>query len=393
VPLVSPSPGSSLDDRPPRIRWRLIALLFVFATVARFAYFYLDDLTRGHSGTLGRRLMEEGTGGLASALLFWLAVVVERHFPLDRGRWRRSWLPHVGGYVAYSVAHTTMMAGMRAVLFPAVGYGAYDYGIMSVRYFMEAAQDLISYLTFLGIITLFRVQQQLHERELRSAALERDAANARLEVLSMRLQPHFLFNALNTISSTVYDDPATADDLIGHLGELLRRSLRTSDRQEIPLREELEVLRAYQALVEARFGDRIHFALDISGDALPLGVPAFLLQPLVENAVHHGASLEYGNSTILVTAAVERDILRLVVDNDAPATDCTPSRVGTGLGATRDRLRLLYGDAGVLETSAAGGRFRVTVCVPAHVVPPGEMPSEVQTHPELPESSPARAHR
>jgi two-component system LytT family sensor kinase len=335
TPPVSASRDSALDDRPPRIHWRAIALLFLFATVARFAYFYLDDLTRGLSGTFGRRLMEEGTGGLASALLFWLAVVVERHFPLDRGRWRRNWLPHIGGYVAYSIAHTTLMAGMRAVLFPAVGYGAYDYGIMSVRYFMEAAQDLISYLTFMGIITLFRVQQRLHERELRSAALERDAANARLEALSLRLQPHFLFNALNTISATVYDDPAAADNLIGRLGELLRRSLRTSDRQEIPLAEELEVLRAYQALIEARFGDRVCFALDIAADALPLGVPAFLLQPLVENAVHHGASLEYQKSTILVTATVDRGILRLVVDNDAPEAEHITSRVGTGLGATR----------------------------------------------------------
>ena len=195
--------------------------------------------------------------------------------------------------------------------------------------------------------------------------------------------------ALNTISATVYDDPAAADDLIGRLGELLRRSLRTSDRQEIPLAEELEVLRAYQALIEARFGDRVCFALDVADDARALAVPAFLLQPLVENAVHHGASLEYQSNTILVTAMVDRGVLRLIVENDAPEAERTPARVGTGLGATRDRLRLLYGQAALLETDAVAGRFRVTVGIPAHVVPP----SAPLQNAALPQLSSARAHR
>jgi LytS/YehU family sensor histidine kinase len=293
-------------------------------------------------------------------------------------------MAHVAGYVAYSTLHTTLIAGMRAVVFPMLGYGPYDYGIMSVRYFMEAAQDLFSYGTYLAVLTLLRVQHHLRAREVRAAELERDAANARLEALSLRLQPHFLFNARNTISSTVYEDAAAADDLIGRLGELLRASLRTSDRQEISLAEELEILGAYRALVEARFGDRARFAIEIDDAARSLAVPAFLLQPLIENAVRHGMTLEFGHVEIVVNAAVNRGVLRLIVENDAPDTGGVATPDGTGLGATRDRLRLLYGTEASLDTTRAGGRFRVIVTIPAHDAAPVDPPLEEST---------ARAHR
>src|SRR5262249_31497368 len=160
-----------------------------------------------------------------------------------------------------------------------------------------------------------------------------------------RLQPHFLFNALNTISSAVYDDPASADDMIGHLGELLRRSLRTTDQSELTLAEELETLEAYLAFVRARFADRLQCRLTIDEATLSLGVPALSLQPLVENAVRHGTSLEFGQSTVDVNATTSAGELRIVVENDVDSATSGPARIGTGLGATRDRLRLLYGDA------------------------------------------------
>src|SRR6185437_16342733 len=98
-----------------------------------------------------------------------------------------------------------------------------------------------------------------------------------------------LFNALNTIASAVYEDPAAADAMIGHLGELLRHALRTSNHPEIPLSDELEVLRSYLAIVEARFGDRVACELHVEPGTESLSVPALLLQPLVENAVRHGS--------------------------------------------------------------------------------------------------------
>jgi two-component sensor histidine kinase len=373
-----------IDDQPPRVRWRVVLALFALATLLRFAYFYLDDLSRQIPGTFVRRLIEEGTGNFASALLFPIAVLLERRFPLDKGRWRSVWAIHVAGYIAYSVAHTTVIAVSRALLFPALGMSAYDYGIMSTRYFMESAQDFFSYATFVGALTLFRAQRRLRARELRTAELERDAAQARLEALSLRLQPHFLFNALNTIASTVYEDPVAADEMVGRLGDLLRQSLRTTNRQEIALGEELETLRAYLTFVEARFGDRVHCRVETTSSLDAIAVPAFMLQPLVENAVHHGASAEYGSTDILVRIAQVNDRLEVIVENDI-ATPPAEERVGTGLGTTRDRLRLLYGSASDLETSSRGGRFRVTIHVPARRLE--HAPTQT------PDLTSARAHR
>ncbi|MEP6495700.1 MAG: histidine kinase [bacterium] len=382
-PSLSATPD--IDDHPPRISWRVVLFLFALAFVLRFAYVYLDDVTRGTRGTFVHRLLEEGTGAFASALLFPIAVFLERRSPLDSGRWRRHWMTHVGGYIVYSAAHTTVMAVTRAIAFPAVGMGRYDYGIMSVRYFMEAAQDFFSYAGFIAVLTLMRVQQRLRLREVRSAELERDAANARLEALSLRLQPHFLFNALNTISSTVYDDPVAADDMIGRLGDLLRQALQTSDRPEIRVDEELEMLRAYLTFVEARFGDRLRCEVQVDALANALAIPAFLLQPLVENAVRHGAASESGDTEILITVLHQGDQLRIVVENDIDEASQPAPRVGTGLGTSRDRLRLMYGALATFTAGAETGRFRVQVVLPAR------SPATQRT--SLPHGVHASAHR
>lgn len=378
------APTLELEDRPPTIRWGFVLAFFVVAFVLRFANFYLDDLARQMPGTFARRAIEEGTGVVASALFFPIAVLFERRFPIDRGRWRRAWLAHLAGYAAYSVLHTTMLALSRAVLFPALGMGTYDYGLLSARYFMESAQDFFSYAIFLGALTLVRVERRLRDRELRSAELARDAANARLEALSLRLQPHFLFNALNTISSTAYENPVAADEMIGRLGDLLRQSLRTATRHEITVGEELGTLDAYLSFVEARFGDRVHCRVESDAAAHLLAIPAFMLQPLVENAVHHGASAEYGRTDILVRVATAGEHLDVVVENDI-ARAATERGERTGLGTTRDRLRLLYGARATLETSADGQRFRVAIRIPARRLPAPALDAHEPTH--------ARAHR
>jgi two-component system, LytTR family, sensor kinase len=365
-PLGPDSP--IIDDRPPTVRWRAALVLFTAAGLVRFLYFYLDDITRSMSGSFVRRVMEEGTGAYAALLLFPIIVVVERRYPLSLGRWRRNWPAHLAAYAVYSAAHTSLLALSRTAIYPLLGYGPYDYGRMPVRYFMEAAEDAITYCTLAGIITFMRVQQYLRDREVRAAVLERDAATARLEVLSLRLQPHFLFNALNTISSTVYDDPVAADEMIGRLGDLLRRALRTSERQHVAVDEELDTLRAYLTFVEARFGDRMRCTLDIDPAASDMGVPALLLQPLVENAVRHGTAMEYGESDILVRVRCAGEALEIAVENDIAVPSPIPPRIGTGLGATRDRLRLLYGDAAELRITADAGRFRVAVRLPARPV-------------------------
>ena len=360
--------AADLDPPDPRLSWRVVFAAFTAAFVLRFTTFFLDDVTRSISGTFGTRLIEEGTGAYAAMLLFPVMFAVERRFPLTRGRWRSAWRVHVPVLICYSVAHTTLLWGSRQFISQLAGFGAYDYGRMPARYFMETPNDIFAYGAFLGIITLLRVRQVLLAREVRIAALARVAAESRLAALSVRLQPHFLFNALNSISSAVYESPVIADEMVGHLGELLRHALRTTDQPEIALSDELEVLHCYLAIVNARFGDRVRCDLQIDAEAKALAVPSFLLQPLVENAVRHGSVVDYP-SAILVRIERDGDRLRISVENEIPLGGTEAPVPGTGLTTTRDRLRLLYGDAHSFTSIAVGRRFEVKISIPARSAP------------------------
>jgi two-component system LytT family sensor kinase len=353
----------------PRFSFAIVFSAFSAIGLLRFTTFYLDDITRNVPNTLLMRIVEEGSGAYGALLIFPAIVMLERRFPLTGGRWRHNWPAHLGAFFAYSLLHTTIMWVSRVTILPALGHGAYDYGRMSTRYLMESPNDFFAYCGFLGTISLLRVMHAVRERDLRVAALARTAVESRLAALSTRLQPHFLFNALNTIASAVYDDPEAADAMIGHLGELRRHALRTSSQPEIPLHDELEVLQSYLAIVRARFGDRVEVELDVDPRAESLAVPALLLQPLVENAVRHGADVEYA-SAIRVRIALVGNELHIAVENEISVSDADETVAGTGLSTTRDRLRLLYGESHTFSAGAIGRRFEVTMSIPAREAAP-----------------------
>jgi hypothetical protein len=359
------SPHAAPADRPPRIRWPAVLALYTAAFVLHFMYLYLDDVTRQRPGTLGMRLVEELTGASTALLLFPAVAWLERRLPLTLGRWRRTWPLHVVALPPYSFVHTSLIALSRHVIVPLVGMGPYDYGIMRWRYPMEFGSDVIGYATLIGILTFVRVQGSLRDKERRDAELAREVVRARLESLSFRLQPHFVFNALHTISSTIYKDPVAADVMISNLADLLRYSLRTGEQQEVTIAEELEVLRAYLAIIEARFGDRLTCVIDADDEANALAIPALLLQPLVENAVRHGSASERSGSEIRVAIRRAGDVVHVLVENDVAEGAVEPRKTGTGLHASAERLRLLYGDAQKFAARAEGGRFRVEIRYPA----------------------------
>jgi signal transduction histidine kinase len=374
-----PEPSS----RPGLSRRALLTLLAVAAFTAagllRFTYLYLDDLTRDHPGTFLRRLIEELTGGYASLALFAGIVWLFRRFPLDRPGWPRRVPVHLLGALAYSAAHTSILWATRAAIFPLAGLGAYDYGRMPMRYAMELGNDILSYAVFVSVIVAFRYYDALQERELRASELERGLAQAELRSLRLQLQPHFLFNALNTISATMYDDPAAADVMIGQLSDLLRLSLRTAHTHEVPLSAELETLELYAAIMRARFGDRLAIEVDAEPEARDAMVPSLLLQPLVENAVRHGNATRLGFGRVSVRARRVRDgkggrrpQLLLEVADDGPGVEPARDVVGAGLGlsTTASRLRLLYGDEHRFAAgNAPGGGFVVTIVVPFAAAP------------------------
>jgi two-component system, LytTR family, sensor kinase len=199
--------------------WVLFALYTVIGALG-FWYRYLDDLAREHYGTLGRRLLEESTGVYTAFALLPLIFALCRRLPWSAATWPRTLAVHVAGAIGYSLAHTTLMAVTRAVIFPLAGMGPYDYGIMTWRYPMELSNDVTSYAVIVGFVYFVERIRLAREGELRAAHLQAELAEAKLENLQLQLQPHFLFNTLNTISAVMYEDVRVADRMIARLSEL-----------------------------------------------------------------------------------------------------------------------------------------------------------------------------
>jgi len=359
--------GIDYLEPPSRRRvWTVALSLFTVTGALRFAYKYFDDVARRETGTIVHRFIEESTGAYTAALLFVVVVAFVWRYPLDRSGWRARLPAHVAALVAYSLAHTTLMFLTRTLIFRLLGMGAYDYGYMPARYLMEFGEDAISYASFVAIITLYRYYRVTRQREVRTAQLERGLAQAELRNLRLQLQPHFLFNALNTISSTMYDDPRSADRLIGQLSQLLRLSLRTSHAQEVPLREELDVLNCYLGLMTARFGSRLRVNVATMPDVSDALVPSLLLQPLVENAIRHGNASRATGGAIDVHVERVGASLQLSVTDDGPGAPANADIFATGIGlsATRDRLRLLYGNSHRFSAGNHGPGFAVNITLP-----------------------------
>ena len=190
------------------------------------------------------------------------------------------------------------------------------------------------------------------------------------------MNPHFLFNTLNTVSSVMYDDPRAADRMISRLGDLLRASLTHSSHHVVPFTEERRLLDLYVDLMKARFGSRLDVTVDESPGCADTLVPAFLLQPLVENAIKHHPSDRRDVIRIRVAATLSGDHLEVLVeDNGAFEEEEVVGGSGTGLRNLEARLHHLYGTSHRLtfESSEEGGLL-VRICVPLDTDPPAAAP-------------------
>ena len=231
--------------------------------------------------------------------------------------------------------------------------------------------NLLVYLLVVGGWQAVQYSQHYLASQLRLERLERNFSEARLNALRMQLDPHFLFNALNTISSLVVSQPKLARGMIEQLGDLLRLSLESGRRQQVPLSEELEFLGHYLAIQKARFGDSLNVVIDVSPLARDVMVPSLILQPLVENAVRHGLSPRPGGGTVWVKATIDNGALYIIVADDGVGLgeNWTEDHVGLGLGVTRERISMLHRApvAGLLIGPREGGGTSVRVSIPTSV--------------------------
>jgi hypothetical protein len=307
---------------------------------------------------------------LHRVIAMWITVVIAspwcafmaRRFPFRSRRTLRTLAAHVGGAAVFAAIHIGLL-----MLFHAVrgDRGFPNAPALLHTYFFYVAMEMSVYVAIVLVLLLLEARREAAEREIAAARLERDATTARLETLQAQIRPHFLFNTLNALAVLARrGDGAAADRAIGDLGELLRTSFEAPPGHEITLAEELAFVERYVALQRLRFSDRLQVAWHIEDETRRARVPALLLQPLVENAIEHGlASAEGG--TVSVSARRAGDALEIeVTDEGGGFTAAAGTGRGVGLANTRERLALLYGPAGVLETGDrpdGGGRVRIRI--------------------------------
>ena len=244
---------------------------------------------------------------------------------------------HVAGALVYAVVHTAVMLGTRDLLMPAPLRGWWR--AAELEFLTQLDWLLMTYLFLVGLGLALAYRRESEARALDAAHLETRLIEAQLQALQRQLHPHFLFNALNTISGLMHMDVNAADRMMERLAELLRATLRISNVQEVTLRDELDLLQKYVDIEETRFGPRLTVHMHVEPDTLDAKVPALLLQPLVENAVRHGIAPHARPGVIDLSASRVGDRLVLAVRD-------------TGLGVPSDRLALLNGGVGLSNTRA-----------------------------------------
>jgi signal transduction histidine kinase len=325
---------------------------------------------------------------ICSLVVLWLCRRV-KHEPGRRARWL---MLHFLAALTLSVAHLAIVSWLEAgELSVQTGKPltfTYLFERLLVTYTLS---NIFKYwIVVLGYLG-WHYYKAFRERERQAAALATELVLARLQALRMQINPHFLFNTLNTISALIHENPDAADRMVVRLSELLRRTLDRGDVQEVPLREELDFLRGYLEIEQMRFPDRLTVTYDIEPKTQELLVPHLILQPLVENALRHGIMPREEPGRVAISAAVTGgDTLELKVWNngnglsdqsdasDRSDASAAPPREGIGLKNVRSRLAQLYGGAQEFTLgNVAGGGVEARIRIPCCTIPRSKAPRVV----------------
>jgi two-component system, LytTR family, sensor kinase len=303
----------------------------------------------------------------------WLKAVLSlpliwfvRRYPLRLPTWKRTLPLHVMALVVYIAAFVIL----RPYAVPTIYYGA---EVPSVMTFWESSYialrsfllDIIYgfLLTVLGAY-LWEYAVRVRNAQLLQERLQTRLIRAELQALKMQLQPHFLFNTLHTISNLAPIDSEKAQRMISRLGELLRISLEHVSAEAVPLRRELEFLASYLEIERTRFEERLKVEIDVEEAAINAGVPNMILQPLVENAIHHGISKKPEGGLITIRGRRQSNRILIEISNDGEESATGRGGFGIGLSNTQARLQQHYESDFKFEISTSKEGTTVRIDIP-----------------------------
>jgi two-component system LytT family sensor kinase len=344
-------------------RWTSwIAAILLWSTLG--VLFALPNLSPGKEWRVVlSSLIQWWSWGLLTPLIFW----IDAQLPLKENQLPKRVLVFLPVSVIVTIVYTCFVLVLGAL------FRIQPWSAIGSKYLVGTLAPAIlwSWLVFwviFGVLQTSRYYRHYLASELRVARMERSSTEARLNVLRMQLEPHFLFNALNTISAQVESDPRLARTMIEHLGDLLRLSVDSQARQEIPLAEELAFLDHYIAIQKIRFAETLTIQIQVDPKVKYALVPGLIVQPLVENAIRHGISRRSSGGTVTVMAKRGANLEILVLDDGIglPPDWTLEASLGTGLSVTRERILSLHpnGSSGFAVRRRVGGGTEVAISLP-----------------------------
>ncbi len=289
----------------------------------------------------------------------------------------KGWFPRAlihGGIVVVGVLVGTEVAIqlLRLTLYAGVEISMVRQGIWRVGLAITVVAMVVS-------VAYDRLRDRARTHELREQQAQHALLRAQIDNLQAKVNPHFLFNALNTVASLVEEDPERAIEGIERLSALLRYSLEGARKGRVPLHLEVDAVRSYLALEQLRFGERLRSTVELDPSVGMVQVPPFVLQPLVENAVKHGIGRSREGGTVRVQARESGTTLALIVDDDGPPGDSDAPGTQTGHDNLRQRLALIYGADATFDAGPADdGGYRVRMVLPRTAADDDAQPSPHQ---------------
>jgi hypothetical protein len=340
-----------------RFRWHWAGLALIWVTaVSMWTLAAARGINESPLKALPFGIAQMGVAAVLALGVWHLTGAV----PWQTRKWRFT-AAHLAAIAAFAIAYAAAQGlafiGGRSLI------ACLRYGLDSPVTGWNLLMGTWLYLAIAGVSYGLRADASMRAGERARAAFEILARDAQLAALNAQLQPHFLFNALHTVSALVHVDPDRADRALDDLGHLLRYALRQSS-EDVTLRQEWEFTRDYLAFETLRLGDRLRLETSVSEDALDAAVPPFILQPLVENAVRHGVANSPSGGDVAVRIARDDRVVTLSVTNTTTDGAASSGMAGTGLQRLRDRLALKYEPDRAAVVVTSGARFAVAVTLP-----------------------------
>lgn len=360
--------GMEPEHRFPRARaWFWIALIWLVIGLFNASQTVFTMRAQGMHHNWPQLFLTQLLALLPWAIATPFIQLLGQRFPPIHWRPLSTWVVHLVACGGIGLVSAAFNASLEEAMNPwAVSPDPGPFApLLLSRLYADSLSDLVLYAAILAISYVLYSRERLAHQQTETARLSDALSKAQLYALRRQLEPHFLFNALNSISGLVRDKKNDAAiSMIARLSDFLRKCLEESDRQEVALGEEMDFVQKYLDIQKVRFAERLKLDVQVPNDLLSAQLPTLILQPLAENAVKHGISKRAQGGTIRISACRSAGMLNLTVYNDGPKHRPGPTS-GIGIANVRGRLERLYGDKFELHMrNQDSGAFEVSVSVP-----------------------------